>query len=217
MTGHDMQIRRLAVAVLVTVGLFPAVVVALNLVQQPDGYRVARDAVSDLALGRGGALMTVAFCSLGFGTLLFAALLHRTSSRAVVRTTLLSLAGVLSFVSAVFHTDPTGAPSTVHGNIHNLAGVLTFVAMLLVMATSASRFRRDANWRGLALPTAGFTVVGVVSFFLVPVLGPAYFGVCQRLLIGSFLIWIMVAATSQLRTSSRRPLSTADTTAVRAA
>ena len=202
--SEDTQTRRLAIAVLGTVGLFPAIVLVLNLVQRGDGYSASRDAVSDLALGRGGALMAVAFCSLGLGTLLFAALLHRTSSRSAVRTALVSVAGALSFVSAGFHTDATGAPATTHGAIHDAAGIATFLAMLMAMAVSSWRFRRDTAWCALALPTAGLTAVGVTALFLVPALGHAHFGIAQRLLIGAFLAWIVMAATYRGRVAARR-------------
>ena len=198
MTTHDSHTRRLAVAALAGVGVFPVIVVVLNLVQRSEGYSATRDAISNLALGRDGALMAVAFCSLGLGTLAFALLLHWTSSHALVRTCVLGVAGVLSFVSAAFHTDPSGVSATTHGTIHNTAGIVTFVSMLLVMAISVSRFGREPRWRGFALPTAVCTVVGVAAFFLVPALGQAHFGVSQRLLIGAFLVWMLAGAAHQL-------------------
>ncbi|HET8559948.1 MAG TPA: DUF998 domain-containing protein [Marmoricola sp.] len=194
--------RALAGTTLVAVGLFPLIVLALNLVQRSDGYSPVRNAVSELALGRDGGLMAVAFCSLAVGTLAFAALLHRTSSTAGFRTSLLALAGMLTFVSAGVHTDRTGAPATTHGDIHNAAGIITFVAMLVAMGVSAWRFRGEPRWRGLALPTTALTAAGVVAFFLIPVLGDARFGVGQRLLIGSFVCWLLTGAAHQLRVTS---------------
>lgn len=196
--------RRLAGTVLATVGLFPLTVLALTLLQTPDGYRTQRDAISNLALGRGGGLMAVAFCSLGVGTLAFAELVRRTSHGAHVRTALLALAGALSFVSATFHTDPTGAPTTTHGEVHNAAGIVTFVAMLVAMVASAPRFRGQPQWRGFSLPTAVLAVVGIVGFFLVPGLGQAHFGLSQRVLVGSFLAWLLGAAAHHLRVTAPR-------------
>lgn len=199
MTDPHAATRRLAGTVLATVGLFPLIVLALTLVQTPHGYRTARDAVSELALGRGGALMAVAFCSLGVGTVAFAALVRLTSRNARVRSALLAVAGGLSFVSAAFHTDATGAPATTHGEVHNAAGIVTFLAMLVAMAASARRFRHDSQWRGFTAPTAVLASVGIVAFLLVPALGQAHFGISQRLLIGSFLAWMLGAAGHQLR------------------
>jgi hypothetical membrane protein len=194
--------RRLAGTVLGTVGLFPLLVLTLTLVQARDGYRSGREAVSDLALGRDGGLMAVAFCSLGVGTLAFAVLLRQTSRSASVRAALVAVAGMLSFVSATFHTDATGAPITTHGEVHNAAGIVTFLAMLVTMAVSARRFRNEPLWRGFSLPTTVLAVVGVAAFLLVPVLGQAHFGIVQRLLIGSFLAWLLGAATHHLRVTA---------------
>ncbi|HEX2893413.1 MAG TPA: DUF998 domain-containing protein, partial [Marmoricola sp.] len=94
------------------------------------------------------------------------------------------------------------APTTTHGQIHNAAGITTFVAMLVVMAASSWRFRREPHWHGFALPTAVLTTTGVAAFFLVPILGQAHFGISQRLLIGSFLIWMLAAAGHQLRSTA---------------
>lgn len=185
--------RTLATTTVTTVAVFPAIVIALNLAQLP-GYHAGRQAVSDLALGRGGWLMAIAFGSLGIGTLALGALIRRTTAKAAVRAALLTLAGLLSFVSAAFHTDPTGASATVHGRIHNAAGIVTFLAMLATMAISARRFRQEAAWRSFATPTALLTGLGAVAFFLVPGLGTAHFGIAQRLLIGSFVLWTLAAA-----------------------
>ena len=204
MPTQTLETRRLGIAAAVAIGLFPVVVLVLTLVQRGEGYDSGRDAVSDLALGSGGGMMAVAFCSLAVGTLLFAAVLHRTSDGARVRTGLLCLAGVLSFVSAAFHTDRSGAPTTTHGTIHNAAGIITFLAMLAAMALSAWRFRRDSAWRGFSGPTAAFAVVGLIGFVLLPVLGDAHFGLSQRVLIGSFIAWMLTATIYQLRTGLRR-------------
>jgi hypothetical protein len=37
-------------------------------------------------------------------------------------------------------------------------------------------------------------LTGLVGFFLVPALGDARFGLAQRVLVGSFVTWMLVAA-----------------------
>jgi hypothetical protein len=58
-------------AALGAIAVFPLIVFVLHIVQAGD-YHPLSQAVSELALGRGGWLMAVAFCSLGTGTLLLA-------------------------------------------------------------------------------------------------------------------------------------------------
>jgi hypothetical membrane protein len=199
--------RAHATCTLIAIATFPAIVVALHLVQLTDGYDGGRQAISELALGRAGWLMTVAFGALALGTYLLAVLLRRTRGGGAAVATILGLAAPLSLVSAVFHTDASGAAVTTHGRIHDAAGILTFVLMLAAMAVCSYRFGREPQWRAVRVPTRSLAVVGVVGFFLVPVLGPAHFGIAQRVLIGSFIAWMLLVATHERRSLglSREP------------
>jgi hypothetical membrane protein len=175
------------------VAVFPVTVVVLNVVQLADGYDAGRQAISELALGRGGWLMALAFTALAAGTFLLAVLLRRTGG-GVVAPLLLTLAAPLSLVSAVFRTDPVGAAVTTHGEVHQAAGIATFVLMLAAMAVTSLRLRREPPWRGVVVPTFVLVLTGLVGFFLVPALGDARFGLAQRVLVGSFVTWMLVAA-----------------------
>jgi hypothetical membrane protein len=184
-------VRGLATTGLVLASLFPLIVVALNVVQRRD-YSPTRQAISELALGSGGDLMVVAFCGLGVGILLLAVIIFRTSGKARVTPLLLAVASVLAGpLSAAFHTDRTGAKTTMHGNIHNGAGLGAFLLILLAMVTAAYRFRHEPKWRSHATLTAALAALGIVTFFLVPVLGNSHFGLAQRLFVGTFVAWIL--------------------------
>jgi hypothetical membrane protein len=186
--------RSVATAALVSASLFPLIVIALNVVQRRD-YSPTRQAISELALGTGGDLMVVAFCGLGIGIFLLALIIFRTSRKARVVPLLLAVASVLAGpVSAAFHTDRTGARTTMHGNIHNGAGLAAFLLILIAMITAAYRFRREPNWRSHAAPTAALAALGVVTFFLIPMLGNSHFGLAQRLFVGTFVAWILTTA-----------------------
>lgn len=199
---HQPSTKALATTAAGAVAVFPLIVFALNLLQGSDGYRTSRQAVSELALGRGGTLMAVAFCSLGVGTILLGTVIGRTTEHARLPVALLTLAGLLSFVSAAFHTDLTGAHATTHGNIHNTAGIITFLAMLVTMAIESRRFRNEEPWRRFATPTIVLTAAGVVTFFLIPALGAGQFGISQRLFIATFVIWTLTASIHAARTIS---------------
>ena len=75
MTPTSSSLDSRARAAFACIAAFPLIVIVLHLVQAPD-YHPLSQAVSELALGRGGWLMTVAFCSLGTGTLLLATILR---------------------------------------------------------------------------------------------------------------------------------------------
>jgi hypothetical protein len=200
--------RALALGAFAAVAVFPLTVVVLNVVQLGDGYDARRQAISELALGRGGWLMALAFSALAAGTFLLAVLLRRTGG-GVVAPLLLTLAAPLSLVSAVFRTDPTGAAMTTHGEVHQAAGIATFVLMLVAMAVSSVRLRREPRWHGLVIPTFVLTLTGLVGFFLVPALGDARFGLAQRVLVGSFVTWMLVAAAGSPKSAAVGPEASA--------
>jgi uncharacterized membrane protein YfcA len=83
---------------------------------------------------------------------------------------------------------------TTHGEVHQTAGIATFVLMLVAMAVSSVRLRREPRWRGVVVPTVVLAFTGLVGFFLVPALGDARFGLAQRVLVGSFVTWMLLAA-----------------------
>ena len=71
--------RALATAAITGVLVFVGIVISLHIVQA-GSYHPLSEAVSELALGRGGWLMFVAFSALATGTLCAAAMLRRRPS-----------------------------------------------------------------------------------------------------------------------------------------
>jgi hypothetical protein len=200
--------RSLAAISAATTALFPATVITLNVVQRRS-YSPVSQAISELALGAGGVLMVLAFCSLGAGILTLASTIHRTGAKRRAVPAILAVAAVLAGpASAAFHTDLTGAPTTLHGTIHNTAGLAAFLLLLVAMVVASFTFRRDAFWRGHAVTTAGFAVTGIVTFLLIPLLGDDRFGLAQRLFVGTFVAWLITSAAY----AHRRLTSTATTT-----
>ena len=177
-------------AALITV--FPLIVVVLHGVQV-GRYHPLSQAVSELALGRDGWLMAIAFCSLGTGTLFLAALLRRLDTPPRVAPWLIGASGVLSYVSASVHADgPHG--TTTHGQIHQVVGIVTFVLMISGMFALVRPFRRDLRFRSLAVPTLVWAIAAVGGFFLIPLSGAAYFGVAQRIFLTIILSWAITVA-----------------------
>lgn len=178
------------------ISVFPLLVLILHGVQAGQ-YHPLSQAVSELALGRDGWLMAIAFCSLGTGTFFLAAMLRRLDVPPRVGPCLIAASGLLSYVSAFVHADgPHG--STTHGQIHQAVGVVTFVLMISGMFALVRPFRSDSRFRSLATPTLVWAFAAVGGFLLIPVSGAAYFGVAQRLFLGIILSWALTVATRGL-------------------
>lgn len=178
------------------ISIFPLLVLILHAVQAGQ-YHPLSQAVSELALGRDGWLMAIAFCSLGTGTLFLAAMLRRLDRRPRVAPYLIAASGLLSYVSAFVHADgPHG--STTHGQIHQTVGIVTFVLTIAGLFALVRAFRHDPLFRSFATPTLVWALAAVGGFFLIPVSGAAHFGVAQRIFLGIILSWAVTTATRGL-------------------
>jgi Protein of unknown function (DUF998) len=185
-----------------SIALFPLIAVLLQIVQSAH-YSPARQAVSELALGRAGWLMMIAFCAMGLGTVLVAQTVRRDMAGARVPSLLLAIAGLLDFVSAFVHADGETGASTTHGQIHQLAGIATFVLIISCMFLLVRPLRRNPAWRGLATPTRRWGFTAVAAFVAIPVSGDAYFGVAQRGFIAISLSWVVTISVKAFRVERR--------------
>jgi len=194
---NSMSTPQIATRAFVCIAAFPFVVVSLNLLQHAH-YNPVVQAISELALGRGGILMMVAFLALGSGIALLAVLIGRTCDRGRGIRWMLYVAAVLAGpMSAFFHTDLTEHPTTTHGIIHNDSGLAAFLIILVSMYAAGRLFHRQTAWRGFAVPTLVWSVAATGAFFLIPAL-PAHFGLAQRVFVGTFVSWLL-AATAYAR------------------
>lgn len=178
------------------ISVFPLIVLVLHGVQA-GRYHPLSQAVSELALGRDGWLMTIAFSSLGTGTLSLAAMLRRLDTPPRLAPWLLAISGVLSYVSAFVHADGRHGTTT-HGQIHQGVGIITFVLMISGMFALVRPFRRDLRFHSLATPTLVWAIAAVGGFFLIAASGAAYFGVAQRIFLATILSWALTVSTRGL-------------------
>jgi hypothetical protein len=202
-TRPSTGVRRRATMAVACLATFPIVVLFLQLLQ-PDDYTPVSHAMSELALGRAGLLMGLAFCAMGTGTILVAGVLRSTVETMRVTPILLLIAGVLDFVSATFRTNAPGTPLTTVSNIHEMAGALTFLLMMAAMFASYLPMRHDPRWSGFAPWSLAWAILSVPAFLLIPILGDDRFGLAQRIFVGLFITWLITVAVIARRQSNER-------------
>jgi hypothetical membrane protein len=189
--------RSLANAALAGLATFPLVVIALHIVQRSH-YHPLADAVSELADGRAGWLMWIAFCSAGTGLLCLAVLQRRLVRNSRAAPALLASAALGAYVSAVFHADPEDATKTsLHDQIHQTASLLAFVALIVAMFVSSRRFRLDPSWQRLARPTLIWAICALATLLLTLTLNTvedSLFGLGQRIFIATWLSWAITTS-----------------------
>ena len=189
---------RIATAAIVLLLAFPALVITANLIQR-DEYSAAGSAVSLLALGRAGWLMTLAFVALGMGTILIAVTVRRSVKRALVGPACLTVGGLLTVLSAVFQADRDGAAATMHGHIHMALGLTNFLLVVTAIAACGVAFRRTESWRRFGKVSVIWALLALAEIISVFVLPDAVFGVAQRSFLGTCIIWMVVTATLAIR------------------
>ena len=156
---------------------------------------------SDLATGSMGWLMTANFILTGLLLVAFGSFLVRSGSR--VLGSLALVVGVTLVLSGVFAEDGSGAVATTHGQVHNLAFVLLFLAIFIAALYSGIRGR--GGWRVHALLTALTIPVALAAFILVASdpSDPLYpvGGLLQLGLVVVAFAWLMMLAVWQGRSA----------------
>jgi hypothetical membrane protein len=196
--------RTLAVATALLVSGYPIFVIVANLAQR-DTYNAEQEAMSNLALGRDGWLMTLAFVSLGLANLLMPIVVRRLAPRAIVGPALLAASACTTLLSAVFQTDPDGAPSTLHGTVHIALGLGSFVLVIGAMTACGVAYLRTGSRRSLAIACflwAAVELASVVSIFVLP---QSLFGVGQRATLAVAISWLLTTCVIAYRDTNVFP------------
>lgn len=207
---RQLPTRTLALAAAAFVLGYPCFVIAANVVQR-GSYDAASQAMSHLALGRDGWLMTLAFVSLGVGSVLMAALVRRLEPRAIVGPGLLAVLACTTLLSAVFQTDADNAPTTLHGTIHIALGLGSFVLAIAAMAACGVAYLRSSSRRRLGVASAIWAIFQLGAIILTFVLPDSLFGIGQRAILAVAISWLLTTCVVAFRdadyTSRTRPPS----------
>lgn len=116
--------------------------------------------------------MAIGLSAVGVGAILLALLLQRSASAR--------------------DTDPGSATTTLHGRIHNDAGIATFVLVAVSIVARTRTFRRRPDG-SFSTPTVAWALCSIASFFC-PLLGNAGVGLVQRIFVASWLTWMFATA-----------------------
>jgi hypothetical membrane protein len=161
--------RALCVAAAAGVGYLGMIILSLSLLTSE--YNPVTQYASDYGVGTFAALMNSGFVLAGVGiaALALAAYTSRRGRPGSAGSALLLISGVALIVDGFFHTDIEGAAPTLHGAIHNFAGVAFFVfAALGVLLVN-----RDQGGRAV-MP---MLLAVIVSFALLGLNGALALGV----------------------------------------
>ncbi len=195
------------------VGVF--IYILLDAIAQmlPPYYSLGQ-AESLLAVGPYGYIMTINFIVRGllstsfiFGFVMMLNPKERPGYSAGL--VLIGVWGVMAFVLAAFPADPSSAISTAHGRIHDLAAFIAFLcggfgALLISLRMTGQGM---LGLRKIALPigatSALLSVATILIIPLFPGFSEKYWGIVERIFIGSVLLWILIVSSYLLVQRSR--------------
>ena len=160
-------------------------------------YDATAQFVSEGSIGDLGWVQTLNFIVFGALMLVFAAGLWSGVSGQGVGAVLMAVFGIGLILSGVFVTDSPGsrAAATVHGVLHNVAGLVVFGSLTLACFVSAWTFRSHAGWGVYSLATGIAIPIGFVG----SALAGRWVGIAQRALIVVGWTWITVLGLGLLR------------------
>jgi hypothetical protein len=171
-------------------------------------FSLIGDNISELVLGRFGAVQTLAFLIAGATTIGLAYAIQQLTDGtwgAWMGSLLVGVYGLGAIVVAIFPTDRVDDPSDLAslspvGMVHTGAALVSFVCMIVGMFVLTRTFRLEPRWRlsswwMVLFPGAALSLLVVQSE------GP-WVGIMQRLLVGAIAAWIIVVAV-RIRAISR--------------
>jgi hypothetical protein len=168
----------------------------------PPYYSPISQTESDLAVGPYGFLEAINFFIRGVYTLIFlVALMNIIPKEYQSRSglTLLGLSAIGKLIIAFVATDLTARPETVHGTVHALVAVLSFICGALGLLLIALSLRHDPNVHPSPLFLAGFAIVTFVwSLIVIATIVVSsqigIWGLMERILSLLFNGWILIVS-----------------------
>jgi hypothetical protein len=203
----NISLRKWAMVSIMGVVVYIILDVILQLL--PPHYSPLRQAESDLAVGHYGFIMNINFLIRGilsFSVIMPIYHLAKESASTLKGIVFFEIWCVASFLLAFFNTDVytyshTVMHHTFHGEMHL---ILAFTAFLgapageILLSLSFSKIGQLKTIRTpvliLALLSAFFLILLVLRLF-----HGAYFGLFERLFIGSVLLWIVAVSVKLIR------------------
>ena len=186
--------RPLATAALVGIALYIVIDVVLAFLR-PD-YSLISNAESDYGRGPFSWLMDINFVIRGLFSALAAVAMVRAAVARRWTVVLVWVWAVASALLAAFADNPAGYPYRRTGPIHDLLGLIAFVA--IVVATIAISFARSGVNGSMATTQRILSIAGAVAFVMLAHTFGA-FGLVERIFLVIELAWMIVTLTEILR------------------
>jgi hypothetical protein len=206
-SNTSQRVNLAATAAIVGTVVFAMTALFLPLVSE---FSLVGDTISELAIGRYGAIQTAAFVIGGLGTLALAYAIRQLTAGvwgSAAGSAIIGSYGAGAMLSAFFPTDRIDSVADAlsqspAGTIHLIIATVSFLCAIAGMCVLVRTFQRDPRWRPL-FPWAALLPVAALLLLLSMIEGP-WLGLSQRFLVGVIGAWqLMVALRARSLLASR--------------
>lgn len=104
------------------------------------------------------------------------------------------LSAIALGVTAVKITDVPGGPHTLHGRIHVLAAMATFLSVTVAMLLQSWRLRRDPRWHPRFLSAFPLACIAFIALWADALVKAIPRGLGEKVVIALILLWLWRAA-----------------------
>lgn len=204
-----MSAKQYGILGIVGVASYLAANLALHILD-PD-LSIVETTISEYALGDYDWLSQGGTIAMGVGVAAVALGLRATLSpgkRVTAAWVLLLICGLGFIISGIFITDPAGTTeATTSGTLHELAGTVSMLTVLVSVWILRGVFTRDAAYRSFAVVQMWFAIAVTGAMALLLALGEDRLGLSQRILVVAVASWLLVLALRIQTTQTPTPAS----------
>lgn len=193
--AHTSLPRALGALSLIGIATFAVVCAAVQVLRRD--YDWLQVPLSFYVLGRYGGLVEASYFALAPGLAALGVgwyLALDRKARSVAPLLLFVCAAIALCITAAEFTDVPNGPHTLHGTVHVLAAMATFLCVTVAMLLESWRLRFDAHWRNGFRSAFALAVVAFIALWLDALVKSIPRGLGEKIVIALILVWLARAA-----------------------
>ena len=191
----DPVTRALGATALSGVFVFGAICFAVQFVRTD--FNWVKVPLSFYVLGPYGGMVEASYFVLAAGLASLGLAWYRVldrNARSAVPLLLFVIAAIALCVTAAELTDIPGRPPTLHGHVHVMAALVTFVSVTVAMLLQSWRLRSDPCWHRHFRPAFALAALTFIALWIYALAKPIPRGLGEKVVIALILLWLGRAA-----------------------
>lgn len=189
--GDDRTTRALGVIALLGVAVFAVACGSAQFLRTD--YDWLRVPLSFYVLGRYGGMVEASYYALAVGLVAVGVGWYRAlcrDARSAAPLLLFVAAAATLCITAAEYTDVPDGPHTLHGMLHVVAAMATFLCVTVAMLLQAWRLRHDPRWRMHFRPAFALAMVAFIALWIDALVKTLPRGLSEKVVVVLILAWL---------------------------